>query len=108
MASGDPARVALRVFQNGWCTGMCEQTATARKAIEGLDDIAVSHDNCPHQSILCGVEESVDVALDAAGPLGSALGDGRGYTAGRAGFTSKTGDLVLVVRDLLGLGKAEP
>ena len=28
-----------------------------------------------------------------------ALGDGRGITAGRAGFTSGTGDLVIVVRD---------
>ncbi len=35
----------------------------AARAIEGLKDIAVSHDNCPHQSILCGVEESMDLAL---------------------------------------------
>jgi chitosanase len=31
----------------------------------------------------------------------AALGDGRGYTAGRAGFTTGTGDLVVVVRRYL-------
>ena len=35
---------------------------TARKAIEDLDGIAVSHDNCPHQVILCGREEAIDTA----------------------------------------------
>lgn len=32
-------------------------------AIQGLEDIAVSHDNCPHQIILCGKEASIDLAL---------------------------------------------
>jgi phosphopantetheinyl transferase (holo-ACP synthase) len=36
----------------------------ARKAIGGLPDIVVSHDNCPHQSIVCGEEASVRTALD--------------------------------------------
>ncbi len=35
----------------------------AGRAIADLQDIAVSHDNCPHQSILCGVEQSMDIAL---------------------------------------------
>ncbi len=35
----------------------------AHAGIEGLDEIAVSHDNCPHQSILCGRRESIRVAL---------------------------------------------
>ncbi len=35
----------------------------ARAAIEGLDSIDVSHDNCPHQVLLCGRRESIDVAL---------------------------------------------
>jgi acyl transferase domain-containing protein/phosphopantetheinyl transferase (holo-ACP synthase) len=35
----------------------------ARAALDGLDDIAVSHDNCPHQSILCGRRERVQIAL---------------------------------------------
>jgi acyl transferase domain-containing protein/phosphopantetheinyl transferase len=34
----------------------------ARHALEGLSDIAVSHDNCPHQVILCGREESIQTA----------------------------------------------
>jgi chitosanase len=36
------------------------------------------------------------------------LNDGRGYTAGRAGFTSATGDLVLVVRRYVGTAPASP
>src|SRR5262249_24928583 len=35
----------------------------AAAAIAGLPDVAVSHDNCPHQVILCGAEASVDAAL---------------------------------------------
>ncbi|MBK9032321.1 MAG: polyketide synthase dehydratase domain-containing protein [Myxococcales bacterium] len=35
----------------------------AEAAIAGLDDIAVSHDNCPHQSILCGRHDRVRTAL---------------------------------------------
>ncbi|MEQ1504434.1 MAG: beta-ketoacyl synthase N-terminal-like domain-containing protein, partial [Myxococcota bacterium] len=34
----------------------------AREAIDGLDGIAVSHDNCPHQVILCGRSEPIEVA----------------------------------------------
>jgi acyl transferase domain-containing protein/phosphopantetheinyl transferase len=46
--------------------------ARAAAALEGLADIAISHDNCPHQVILCGREESVDEAarrLRAGGVL---------------------------------------
>jgi len=32
-------------------------------ALDGLDEIALSHDNCPHQVLVCGVEASVDTAL---------------------------------------------
>jgi phosphopantetheinyl transferase len=35
----------------------------ARTAMEGLDEIALSHDNCPHQVLLCGREASIDAAL---------------------------------------------
>ena len=38
--------------------------AKAERAIQDLSDIAVSHDNCPHQVLICGRDESVDVALD--------------------------------------------
>ena len=37
--------------------------AGANEAILGLDDIAVSHDNCPHQSIVCGRRERVLEAM---------------------------------------------
>ena len=42
----------------------------AEGAIVGLDRIAISHDNCPHQVILCGEEEPIQAArtqLMAAG-----------------------------------------
>ncbi len=37
--------------------------AKAERAIAGLPEIAVSHDNCPHQVLLCGKDESADIAL---------------------------------------------
>ena len=36
----------------------------ARGVLGALDGIAVSHDNCPHQSVLCGREGRVAEALD--------------------------------------------
>ena len=36
--------------------------ATAAEAIADLDGIVVSHDNCPDQVILCGLEDSVQTA----------------------------------------------
>lgn len=48
----------------------------AEAAIAGLPDIAVSHDNCPHQVIVCGSEASVAVAqerLKAQRVLGQVL-----------------------------------
>ncbi|MFI1393449.1 beta-ketoacyl synthase N-terminal-like domain-containing protein [Streptomyces sp. NPDC020681] len=35
----------------------------AAEALEGLDSVAVSHDNCPHQSVLCGERGPVREAL---------------------------------------------
>ncbi|HYX38567.1 MAG TPA: 4'-phosphopantetheinyl transferase superfamily protein [Oligoflexus sp.] len=35
----------------------------ARAAIEDLPDLEISHDNCPHQSIICGIEASADAAM---------------------------------------------
>jgi acyl transferase domain-containing protein/phosphopantetheinyl transferase (holo-ACP synthase) len=35
----------------------------AAEAIAGLPGIAISHDNCPHQVILCGHTESLETAL---------------------------------------------
>ncbi len=39
-------------------------------AIEDLPEIAVSHDNCPHQIILCGQEQSAEIALDRLRAMG--------------------------------------
>jgi len=36
----------------------------AARALEGLPDVAVSHDNCPHQSVICGAPASVDTAVE--------------------------------------------
>jgi acyl transferase domain-containing protein/phosphopantetheinyl transferase (holo-ACP synthase) len=44
--------------------------AGASAALDGLDHIAVSHDNCPHQSILCGRRDRVQVAVERLGRRG--------------------------------------
>jgi malonyl CoA-acyl carrier protein transacylase/phosphopantetheinyl transferase len=36
----------------------------AAHVIDGLDGVVVSHDNCPHQSIVCGEEAAVAAVLD--------------------------------------------
>ena len=36
---------------------------TAEEAIAGLEGIVVSHDNCPHQSIICGEEAAAVIAM---------------------------------------------
>ncbi|WP_344603200.1 beta-ketoacyl synthase N-terminal-like domain-containing protein [Sporichthya brevicatena] len=38
--------------------------SVAVEAIAGLERVVLSHDNCPHQSIICGEQAQVDVALD--------------------------------------------
>lgn len=35
----------------------------AQHSIVGLPDVQISHDNCPHQSIICGIESSIDAAI---------------------------------------------
>lgn len=44
--------------------------AGAQAAIDGLEAIAVSHDNCPHQSIVCGRRDRVRVAIERLGARG--------------------------------------
>jgi acyl transferase domain-containing protein/phosphopantetheinyl transferase (holo-ACP synthase) len=44
--------------------------AGAEAALDGLDAIAISHDNCPHQSVLCGRREPVRIALERLGARG--------------------------------------
>jgi 3-oxoacyl-(acyl-carrier-protein) synthase len=39
-------------------------------AMEGLPNIAISHDNCPHQILLCGQEQSADTALERLKTMG--------------------------------------
>jgi acyl transferase domain-containing protein len=38
--------------------------AAARDAMRGLAAIDISHDNCPHQILMCGRADSIDTALD--------------------------------------------
>jgi phosphopantetheinyl transferase len=48
----------------------------AANVIDGLDGVVVSHDNCPHQSIVCGEEAAVAVVLNrlhAQGATGQIL-----------------------------------
>ncbi|MDX1661106.1 MAG: beta-ketoacyl synthase N-terminal-like domain-containing protein, partial [Gemmatimonadota bacterium] len=41
--------------------GVGAEEALAR--LEGVPDVHVSHDNCPHQSVLCGPAEQIDEAI---------------------------------------------
>ncbi len=36
----------------------------AMNAISDLSDISISHDNCPHQCILCGKKNAVEIAFE--------------------------------------------
>jgi len=50
--------------------------AQAREALAGVPDVVLSHDNCPHQSIVCGEEGAVGAVLErlrGAGVTGSVL-----------------------------------
>ncbi|MGW6710104.1 beta-ketoacyl synthase N-terminal-like domain-containing protein, partial [Streptomyces sp. NPDC054956] len=38
-------------------------TRRAEAALHGLDDVVVSHDNCPHQSVICGEPTQVAAVL---------------------------------------------
>ncbi|MGH3767607.1 MAG: 4'-phosphopantetheinyl transferase superfamily protein [Pseudonocardiaceae bacterium] len=67
IASFDPAtlRVPGVVFAALGCGA--EQAA---EAIGGLADVVVSHDNCPHQAMICGVEAAVAEVLSRLHPAG--------------------------------------
>jgi acyl transferase domain-containing protein/phosphopantetheinyl transferase len=50
--------------------------AQASAALAGVPDVVLSHDNCPHQSIVCGEEGAVGVVLERlreSGVTGSVL-----------------------------------
>jgi acyl transferase domain-containing protein/phosphopantetheinyl transferase len=53
----------------------CDETRL-RAAMEGLERIAISHDNCPHQVIACGTREAIAVLaarLRVAGVIAAVL-----------------------------------
>ncbi len=56
LARLDPAAIGMAelVYAAAGCSA-----ATAQAAIAGMDRVVVSHDNCPHQSVLCGTETVV-------------------------------------------------
>ncbi len=56
--------------------------AEANALIAGRPDVVVSHDNCPHQTIVCGPEAAVSEVVAAAGRLSTVL-------PFRSGFHSK-------------------
>jgi 3-oxoacyl-(acyl-carrier-protein) synthase/phosphopantetheinyl transferase/malonyl CoA-acyl carrier protein transacylase len=61
VASFDPAALQVPglVFAALGCGAQ-----QAAQVIDGLDGVVVSHDNCPHQSIICGEEAAVVAVLD--------------------------------------------
>jgi acyl transferase domain-containing protein len=54
----DTLEVPDVLFVAAGCSG-----EKATEAIRGLPDVAISHDNCPHQIILCGRSSSMETAL---------------------------------------------
>jgi phosphopantetheine--protein transferase-like protein len=41
----------------------CSATDASR-AIAGIQDVAISHDNCPHQSVICGSEDGIRASIE--------------------------------------------
>ncbi|WP_391530219.1 beta-ketoacyl synthase N-terminal-like domain-containing protein, partial [Candidatus Frankia nodulisporulans] len=73
IAGFDPASLEVPGVAFGALGCGAEQ---AGAVIAHLDEVVLSHDNCPHQSIICGREDSVRAALDElrrAGVLGRLL-----------------------------------
>ncbi len=60
LARLDPAAIGMPglVYASAGCAA--EEAAAA---IQGIAEVVVSHDNCPHQSILCGTEAAIEQAL---------------------------------------------
>jgi malonyl CoA-acyl carrier protein transacylase/phosphopantetheinyl transferase len=55
---------------------------TAQEAIAGVEGVVVSHDNCPHQSIICGEQNAIAAAvkrLDQRGVLSQVLNFRSGF-----------------------------
>jgi malonyl CoA-acyl carrier protein transacylase/phosphopantetheinyl transferase len=42
----------------------------AEEAIAGIDGVVISHDNCPHQSIICGEQHAIAAAVKRFGQRG--------------------------------------
>ena len=56
--------------------GCGAERASSVLGAAGLDDVVLSHDNCPHQTVVCGTPERIDravAALAAAGIMALAL-----------------------------------
>jgi phosphopantetheinyl transferase len=54
----------------------------AQEAIDGIEGVVISHDNCPHQSIICGEQHAIAVAvkrLDQRGVLSQVLNFRSGF-----------------------------
>ncbi|HEY3990770.1 MAG TPA: acyltransferase domain-containing protein [Acidobacteriaceae bacterium] len=54
----------------------------AQEAIAGIDGVVISHDNCPHQSIICGEQHAIAAAvkrLDQRGVLSQVLNFRSGF-----------------------------
>jgi acyl transferase domain-containing protein/4'-phosphopantetheinyl transferase EntD len=60
LARLDPAAIGMPGLAYASAGCAAEEAAAA---IEGIAEVVVSHDNCPHQSILCGTDAAVELAL---------------------------------------------
>ena len=65
-----PVRRGEAAFPDVCYAALGCSAARAAAAIAGFDGVFVSHDNCPHQSVLCGAPDDLDAALDALRRVG--------------------------------------
>jgi acyl transferase domain-containing protein len=54
---------SLRVPGVGFASVACERQR-AEAVLSGIEGLHVSHENCPHQHILCGTDAAIDAALE--------------------------------------------
>jgi len=99
--TASPEPIAKSLIDGHTLVPTIKETEAFTDTVEGLRDPAVLH---RAEQIISTFENSTtEIQYDYA----EELDDGRGITAGRAGFTSETGDLLLVVQAYADMGNED-
>ncbi len=65
-AFADSVDIDQVTVPDAWYVALGCSATVAAELIEGVADVVVSHDNCPHQSMACGPDVAVEVVLGRA------------------------------------------